>query len=141
MNLPRVITLEAFQAELKMQKSPGRGHAVFKCPMCGTLQTANELIAAGAAADLEEVQKYVAFSCIGRFRPGSPSAFDHKAQKLKPGFGCDFTLGGLLPICHLMVQVPDEKSPRPVFAPASPSEAQSHWIKTGVIVPDGKAAA
>ncbi len=82
------------------------GGATFQCPICGTLQSANDLIEAGAGKDLDEVEGYVGFSCIGRF------------DKTR---GCDWTLGGLFGLHNLEVITPDGKH-HPRFRPV-PREA------------------
>jgi len=75
---------------------------VFKCPMCDTLQTPADLIAAGAGADIDEVQGYAGFTCIGRFTgKGSPS------QEKGKGHGCNWTLGGLFQTHKLEITTAD----------------------------------
>ena len=114
----RRVTLDQFRAELVGQ---GVGHAdfAFKCPMCGTVQSARDLIAAGAGKSFDEVEKYIAFSCVGRWT-GAP------APRTKPdGKPCNWTLGGLFSLHKLVVVTPDEKE-HPRFEPASPEEAQAH---------------
>lgn len=75
----------------------------FVCPVCKTVQTAQDLIDRGV--EEQKVQSYLAFSCIGRF-----------GDKDK---GCDWTLGGLLKIHTLEVIIPSDKDEpaynRPVF--------------------------
>jgi len=58
----------------------------FKCPRCGTIQTAEDFVDANVSKD--KIGSYLGFSCIGRF------------TKKK---GCDWTLGGLLHIHTLEV--------------------------------------
>ena len=59
-------TLDEYQSDVKAQGVP-REHIAMKCPMCGTIQSAADLIAAGAGPDFDAVEKYLAFSCVGRF--------------------------------------------------------------------------
>jgi hypothetical protein len=90
-----------------------------KCPMCGTIQSAADLIAAGAGPDFDAVEKYLAFSCVGRFtNAGSP-------RKVPDGKPCNWTLGGLFSLHKLEVVTPDGKK-YPRFELASPAEAQAH---------------
>lgn len=112
----RRITVDELHAELRAQGVP-REHVAFVCPMCETVQSIATLIAAGAGVNAVDVERYVGFSCVGRFtgQPG-PS----KAQK---GKGCDWTLGGLFGLHTLEVETPDGQV-HPSFAPATPAEAQ-----------------
>lgn len=64
----------------------------FICPKCKTIQTGKDLIEAGAGKDFDEVNKYLGFSCVGRFTETK---------------GCDWTLGGLFSI-HTLEIVSDE---------------------------------
>lgn len=117
----KTITLEQFHATLKEQGVPD-DHLAFRCPICGTVQSAADLIAAGAGQDFAQVSKYLAFSCVGRFT----GAGSHK--KGTPGHGCDWTLGGLFQLHQFEVVTPDgEHHPR--FEPATPEEALANWQK------------
>ena len=68
----------------------------FKCPKCKTTQTPQDLIDAGVKR--EDVDKYIGFSCIGRFTESK---------------GCDWSLGGLFRIHTLEVDIDGHN--RPVF--------------------------
>jgi len=81
------MTLDEFLAAIKSQNKDILD-VTFQCPRCKTLQSANDLIAAGAGKNLDEVERYLAFSCIGRF------------DKSK---GCDWTLGGVFQFHELEV--------------------------------------
>lgn len=48
----QTMTLEEFQAALKAQGVPGV-YAAMKCPMCQTVQSCADLIAAGVARPLD----------------------------------------------------------------------------------------
>ena len=75
-----------------------REDVTHQCPVCGELQSANDLIEAGAGETYEDVEKYIGFSCIGRFTKDK---------------GCDWTLGGLFQFHSLTVVAPDgEEHPR-----------------------------
>lgn len=114
----KTMTLEEFRAALQAQGVEREDYA-FRCPMCETVQSARDLIAAGAGANLDEVRRYEGFSCIGRFTgAGSPS----KAGK---GNGCNWTLGGFFQMHRLEVLTEDgERHPR--LEPVTPEEAQAH---------------
>lgn len=115
----RKIPLAQFQEELKAYGVPIE-HCAFKCPICGTIQSAQDLIQAGAGPDFDAVEKYLAFSCVGRFT----GAGSHR-EGVPPGYGCDWTLGGLLTLHDLAVITPDGKE-HPRFELATPEEAETH---------------
>lgn len=109
------MTLDEFQAALKAQGKPIE-QVTLECPRCGTLQCANDLIAAGAGNDLDEVEKYLGFSCIGRF------------DKSK---GCDWTLGGLFKLHKFEVITPDGKH-HPRFKPVGSNSRIYGACKVGL---------
>lgn len=112
------MTLDEFQAACKAQ-APSHDQIVFRCPMCKTLQSARDLIAAGAGSTFDEVERYLAFSCVGRFT-GAPSP-----RREPDGKPCDWTLGGFFRLHHFEVVTPDgEKHPR--FELATREEADAH---------------
>lgn len=117
----RTQTLDEFLAELKAQ-GVAKVDLAFKCPACGTIQSARDLIEAGAGADFDAVEGYLGFSCIGRFThlrpPPRPLPDDYNG-------GCNWTLGGLFPIHKLEVVTADGKHHKR-FEPATPDEAQRH---------------
>lgn len=112
------MTLEEFHAACKAQAA-SREQIVFKCPMCKTPQSGRDLIAAGAGQDFDAVEKYLGFSCIGRFT-GAGSA-----RKEPDGKPCDWTLGGLFQLHKLVVVTPDGKR-HPHFELATREEADAH---------------
>jgi hypothetical protein len=105
------MTLAEFHAAIKAQGVP-REQAKFVCPMCGTAQCAADFIAAGAGATFEEVEKFIGFSCVGRFT-GAPGP-----RKEPDGQPCNWSLGGLLRLHTLEVVTPDGKH-HPHFEPAT----------------------
>lgn len=113
----KTLSLDEFKAALKAQ-GVEREDYTFKCPMCGTLQSARMLIAAGAGADFDAVNGMVGFSCIGRYTgKGSPSSEKGKQH------GCDWTLGGFLHLHAFEVITPDGAR-HPHFEPATAEEAR-----------------
>lgn len=118
----KTMTLDEFQAALKAQGVPTHHEFALVCPMCGTVQTGKDLIAAGAGKTFEEVKKYLGFSCIGRFT-GAPSP-----RRQPDGLPCNWTLGGLFLTHKLEVLTPDGKR-HPQFEPATPEQAQEHLKK------------
>lgn len=112
----KTVTLDQFREELKAQGVPVE-HFAFICPMCEAIQSATDLINAGAGDSFESVEKYLGFSCFGRFTgAGSP----------KKGEGpCNWTLGGLFQT-HKYEVVTDDGEKHPRFSPASAEEAQEH---------------
>lgn len=115
----KTMTLAEFQAALQAQGVKSRSDFAVVCPMCKTVQSARDLIAAGAGSDFEAVEPYLGFSCFGRFTgAGSRRAgIDGKP--------CNWTLGGLFQLHTLEVVTPDGKH-HPRFEPATPEQAQQH---------------
>lgn len=116
------MTLEQFHEALRSQGVPAKEDLAFVCPRCGTVQSARDLIKAGAGETFDDVERFLAFSCVGRWTgAGSP----REAPDGKP---CNWTLGGLFRLHKLEVTLPDgETTPR--FQPASPEQAQEHMEK------------
>jgi hypothetical protein len=111
----REITLDQFHAEMKAQGVSGHEHVAFRCVVCGTIQSGHDLIRAGAGPTFDDVERYLAFSCVGRWTDAGDA----------PGRGCDWTLGGLFGFSDLVVVTPDGKK-HPRFELATPAEAQAH---------------
>lgn len=116
----RRLTVAEFHAELRAQGVADREDIALRCPICGTIQSARDMIAAGAGKTMDEVQKYLGFSCVGKLTNAGP----HK-KGAAPGRGCDWTLGGLFRL-HTLVVVDDDGREHPHFEPAEPDEAQAH---------------
>ena len=94
----KTMTLEEYETEIKAQGAERFEDVTFRCPACKTLQNAQDLIDAGAGKNIDEVEGYLAFSCVGRWTEDK---------------GCDWTLGGFLRIHKLEVITPDgERHPR-----------------------------
>jgi hypothetical protein len=125
MSEPRKISFEQFQTELEAQGVPIE-HCALICPICKTVQSATDLVLAGAGRCFAEVEQYLGFSCIGRFRKGAQRAFGTK--KLIEGKGCDYTIGGLFCIHHLEIQTDDGKI-HFRFDLATPEQAQLHRLE------------
>ena len=111
----KTMTLEEFRDEVERRRLAGTevGDIKFVCPMCKVPQSANDLRAVEA-----DPNKYLAFSCIGRFT-GAPSP-----RKEPDGQPCDWTLGGLFLLHELVVVMPDGYH-RPTFEFA-PEEGAAH---------------
>lgn len=121
----KIMTLGEFAVALKDQ-GVAKEDCAFICPVCGTIQSATDLINAGAGEYFWEVERHLAFSCIGRFTEAGP----HK-DVVAPGRGCDLSLGGKYTIHKLEVVYRDgDKFPR--FELASPKEAQDHANRKAV---------
>lgn len=112
------MTLSQFHQACRDQ-APSRELIVFRCPRCKTLQCAQDWIDAGAGTTFEDVEPYLAYSCIGRFT-GAPGA-----RREPDGKPCDWTLGGLLRLHHFEVELPDG-SVAPRFELATKEEADAH---------------
>lgn len=116
------MTLDEFIAVLKAQRVP-TDHFAFICPMCGTVQSGDDLIKAGAGKDFDEIEKYLGFSCVGRWTGAGPPPKDKTLGK-----GCNWTLGGLFALHKLEVVTPDGEK-HPGFEPATPEQAQAHMLE------------
>jgi hypothetical protein len=115
----RTLTIAEFHEALWSQGVSGEEHLAFKCPMCGTIQSAHDLIRVGAGTTFDEVSRYVAFSCVGRWTgAGSP-------RRKPDGKPCNWTLGGLFQTHKLEVVTWDGRR-HPRFELATPEEAQAH---------------
>lgn len=118
------ITVAEYHSAFRAQRAARREQLAVVCPMCGTVQTAQDLIDAGAGKTFDDVEGYFGFSCIGRFTgKGSP-------RKEQDGQACNWTLGGLLQIHKLEVATPDGRS-LPRFEAATPEQASEHLAKGG----------
>lgn len=121
----RKITLEQYHTELKAQGMPSGQWVMMKCPACGKVQCAEDLIRAGAGKDFDEVEKYLGFSCVGRWTNAGPPP---RKKDMPRDKGCNWTLGGLLRIHELTVVTPDgEEHAR--FEVASKEEAEKHYAE------------
>lgn len=115
----KTLTIRVFHELMRNQNVP-REFIAFKCPICGTVQTGTDLIRAGAGKTFDEIEKYLGFSCVGRwtnagaFKKGSPS-----------GKGCDWTLGGLFHV-HKVEVITEDGEKHMTFELATPEEAQAH---------------
>lgn len=113
------MSIPEFHDALKAQGVPSPEDLAFVCPGCRTVQSARDFIAAGAGGAFEEVEKYLGFSCVGRFTGADTP------RGVPDGKPCNWTLGGLFKIHELEVIDGDGKR-HPRFLPASPERAQEH---------------
>lgn len=112
------MSLDDFHAACKKQAARSE-EIVFVCPMCKRPQSAFDLIEAGAGKSLDDVEKYLGFSCVGRWTGA-------KLPRKKPdGKSCDWTLGGLFQFHEFEVVTPDGKL-HPRFRLATKKEANAH---------------
>lgn len=112
------MSINDFQTACKKQAVRSE-EIVFICPMCKCPQSALDLIDAGAGKNFDEVQKYIAFSCVGRWTGA-------KSPRNKPdGKPCNWTLGGLFSCHEFEVVTPDGKS-HTRFRLATKKEADAH---------------
>lgn len=73
----------------------------FVCPVCKHVANVADWHAAGAP------EGCIAFSCVGRYLPGSREAFGTK--KRRPGGPCNYAGGGLFKLNPVVVSLPDGK--------------------------------
>jgi hypothetical protein len=97
----KTMTLKEFVDAIERQKKERIEDITFRCPKCKTLQSAQDLIDAGAGKSLDEVKKYLAFSCVGRWSKDK---------------GCNYTLDKFFKIHKFEVITPDGKH-HPRFEP------------------------
>lgn len=119
----RRLTVQEFHAEIRAQGAADRRDIAFKCPICRTVQSARDLIAAGAGENMDAVEKFLGFSCVGRFT----DAGEHK-RGAPAGNGCNWTLGGLFQLHELEVVTEDGKG-HPRFELASAEETAALCVK------------
>jgi hypothetical protein len=101
----KTMTQAELVAELRQRFGDDARQWTFICPICKTRQNANDFFATGQfKPGTGEVNKYLGFSCIGRFTGAGP----HKPGRA-PGRGCDWTLGGLLQVHELEIILPNGK--------------------------------
>lgn len=115
----KTMTVQEFHEALKGQGVPERADLAFVCPMCGTVQSARDLIAAGAGLDFAGVERFLAFSCVGRWTDAGPP------RRQLDGRPCNWTLGGLLSL-HRLEVVDADGVRHPRFDLATPEQAQAH---------------
>jgi len=121
----KTMTIEEFHSVLKAQGTKDNAELVMICPMCGTPQTGNDLIRAGAGKTFDDVEKYLGFSCVGRFTGA-------EAPRKEPdGKPCNWTLGGLFQMHKLEVVTPDGKK-HPRFEVATQEQAKAHWANSSI---------
>ena len=124
----RKITVEELHAEMKTQQVSSIDHVAFKCVICGTVQSLASFKRAGVEG--EQAERYLGFSCVGRFT--NAGAWNPKNKKRRKVAGCDWTLGGFFTLHRLIVVTPDGKE-HPSFELASPAEAQALMARDGKI--------
>lgn len=110
---PREIKHEDWLKEAKSRFGEDVMKWKFVCPVCYHIQSTEDYKKAGAK------QENVAFSCVGRWIPGSKEAF------LQEGKGpCTYAGGGLIGMNPVTVIMPDgAKQTYFEFAPAEPAPA------------------
>lgn len=113
----RIIPVAELHALFKAQGVSGQQHCAVVCPMCGTVQSGASLMKAGAGKTFEEVERFIGWSCVGRWT-GAPGP-----RKKPDGEPCDWTLGGLFKVHRTEVVTPDGKH-HPYFEIATPEQAR-----------------
>lgn len=116
------LTIKEFHEALKAQGVSGHEHFAFVCPICSTVQSGADLMRA-TGKPFAEIEKSLAFSCIGRFTDAGPFKKGKKAN------GCDWTLGGFFRL-HNLVVVDEDGSEFARFELATAEQAQQHELAT-----------
>jgi hypothetical protein len=114
----RRMTIAEFHDAIRAQNAPSREDITFVCPMCGVHQSARDLIAAGAGGDFDSVERFLGFSCVGRWL-----CADTPRTKID-GKPCNWTLGGLFRL-HKLEVVDEAGKAHPRFELASAPKVQS----------------
>lgn len=109
------MSADEWRAEGARRFGPNVRDWKFVCPICKTVQGVPDFYKAGFEPGKGEVNKYLAFSCIGRFTNAGPW------QGGAPGRGCDWTLGGLFQV-HSLVVIDEEGVEHPRFEFAEEAE-------------------
>lgn len=130
--MKREIRLKQFKEMLKAQGLPKEDMA-FVCPVCKTVQSARDLIAAGAGKTLEEVEPFAGVRCVGRWTGIGPHKLDRE-----PGWGCDWALDRLLKLDGGVDVVTPDGGIYPRFEPATPEQAKRHLTEPIKIPPKEK---
>ena len=112
----KTMTIEEFATEAKARFGNNIVNWKFVCPMCGTVQSVLELSNAVVAdgGTREDTEKYIGFSCIGRFTGQGDEGIAAKNKGLPWDKGCNWTLGGLLR-CHTLEVILADGTVRPTF--------------------------
>lgn len=116
----RIIPVAEFVAEAKKRFGEDAVKWQFVCPMCDTAQSAEDFYATGKfQRGTGELNKFLGFSCIGRFTGQGDEGIAAKNRGQKWDKGCNWTLGGLFQ-CHHIEIVGDDGKNHPHFdlAPA-----------------------
>lgn len=112
----KTITQDEFIADATARFGESPRNWKFVCPMCGTVQSVQQLldavIAVGGKKD--DVHGYIGFSCIGRFTGQGDAGIAAKRRGEKWDKGCNWSLGGFLRLHELEVVMPDGYK-RPTF--------------------------
>lgn len=110
------MTQDEFLAEAKRRFGENVREWKFVCPMCGTIQSVQQLLDAvlKLGGKKDDVHGYIGFSCIGRFTRQGDAGIAAKNRGEKWDKGCNWTLGGLFQ-CHTLEVTMPEGGHRPTF--------------------------
>jgi len=99
----RTITQDELRNELLRRFGTDPYKWAFVCPACGTVQTAQSFVDAGFERGKGEINKYLGFTCVGRFSGQGDEGISAHQKGQAWSKGCNWTLGGLLKIHTLEV--------------------------------------
>ena len=100
-------TVAEWLAEATRRFGPHGRDWKFVCPICGTVASGADYVAAGLT--LQQAEGQIAFSCIGRSLPAPRRAFGEGGTGAGP---CDYTTGGLLNVSPITIVDEDGKEHR-----------------------------
>lgn len=98
----------------------------FVCPSCGHVQTRRDFLQLGMGA--AQVDRYLAFSCVGRWHIGRDVVDDMGVPSR--GYGCRYSGGGLFNISPYQLILP-QGDERPTFAFDGPDPSLHSHVGLG----------
>jgi hypothetical protein len=105
----RRLTLNEWHAEGRLLFGNDVNKWEFVCPSCGLVQTRQDFLDLGMSQ--RQVDQYLAYSCIGRWRNPLESAEPFEGESI---WGCRYS-GGLLPNVSPITLIISEGEERPTF--------------------------
>lgn len=110
----RPLTIDEWQAEGRARFDTNDARLWrFLCPSCGHEQTGRDFLDVGLPA--KQLSKYLAFSCVGRFRLNVPARADAVAAWPDPDRGQGCTYPGSAGLAPIDLDCGGD-APRPTFA-------------------------
>lgn len=98
-----IFTIDEWQAEGNRLFGPDINTWRFKCPACGHVQTRANFLSLGMK---DQVDRYLGFSCIGRFRLSdlNKAKLVVEYPEMDKGAGCNYAGGGLFQVAPIIIE-------------------------------------